>query len=85
MYAGFGCLFLLFFLFLALVLGALKTIFHVLFGIGRAVRGVGGERQNSGRRERETVSPGNGTRSAQQNEGKIFKKGEGQYVDFEEV
>lgn len=79
MYAGFGCLFLLFISILLIGVGLLKSIFQILgavFGFNR-LSGQQSQRQQQTQRPSKTEAP--------RQQEKIFKKEEGKYVDFEEV
>ena len=79
MYAGIGCL-LFFFLFLVIfVLGTLGSVVQMFFNLFRRP-GAGPQRQSSQQQRQQQTH----TEQPRQQE-KIFKKDEGEYVDFEEV
>lgn len=79
MYAGIGCLFLLFFSLLFIGVELLRSVFQILaaaFGFKKpSWNQTSGQQQTRRPEEKEP---------ARQQE-KIFKKDEGKYIDFEEV
>jgi Na+-transporting methylmalonyl-CoA/oxaloacetate decarboxylase gamma subunit len=79
MYAGIGCLLFIFLFLIIFVLGTLGSVVQMFFNLFR--------RPNTWQQR-----PGNQQQTQQQNrteqprqQEKIFKKDEGEYVDFEEV
>lgn len=74
-----GCLFILFFLALFLFFHIARTFFLTLFGIrpGQRTAHKGGENERTAREKQKPQEKKKG--------GRIIPKGEGEYVDFEEI
>lgn len=90
MYSMLGCLFILIFGILLLVVGFGQMLLQLLFGNFRSGRSriFPSGTSNSGHggsRARDARSEAQGRRTKQKKNKKIFNKDEGEYVDFEDV
>lgn len=79
MYAGIGCLLFIFLFLIIFVLGTLGSVVQMFFNLFRR---PGTWQQHPGSQQQ--TQQQNRTEQPRQQE-KIFKKDEGEYVDFEEV